>query len=201
MVSWNRENNVHYLLTNLFICAELKDKNHILEDAISLYIRKAMDEIRESKKNGYLKNIYNFFGAGMRAFTFYRILIEQLYELIRNGVSAREKKNVCDLFLRFFTVDIDLSRLKEGEDAILIRLCQANNETSHKLCSLWQMVWQCRPYRQLFYCLMAQYDANISSSGNTNSIETFVKKAIGSICTKEMQQDIYTKIRRRTKDE
>lgn len=201
MVNWNRGNNIHYLLTNLFICAELTDKSHILQEAVSRYVREAMNEIREPGKNEYLKNIYNFFAAGMRAFTFYRILIDQLYELTGDRLSLREKQNICDLFLRFFMVDVDLARLKEGEDAILIRLCHANQETGRKLCILWQMVWQCRPYRQAFYGLMAKYDANIRRSGSLNSVENFVRKALGEICTKEMQRDICNKIYRRAKDE
>lgn len=194
---WSREHGVHYLLTGLFVCVELDDKDTVLEDMIECYVSKALEEIKEGRIREYLKRIYDFFGAGMRTFTFYRILVETMYRRVQEYASQREKREMCELFLKLFAADIDLSRLKEGEDAVFIKLCMVNHAVSKKLCFLWQMVWQCRCYRQIFYELMAEYDMKISNAGAVHSVNRFVDKALGALCTEEMRSDICSKIHRR----
>lgn len=198
---WNKENDIHYLLATLFVCVESNDKIDILENAIYHYLSESIKGVREQTENEWLKNIYEFFAAGMRSFIFYRILIEKIYEFVSHEITPKTKIYVCNLFLRLFAVDIDLARFEKGEDAIFIKLCMTKNEVSDKICYLWQMVWQCRYYRQEFYSLMAYYDKRRSQSKNSCNVEGFVKKTLGDICTDEIQYDICCKIHRREKNE
>ena len=69
------------MLTGLFVCAGQKDKNDILETIISCYVDRTMEELQREKQGEYLQWESDFFAAGMRAFTFYRILIDKIYEI------------------------------------------------------------------------------------------------------------------------
>lgn len=201
MVEWNKRNSVHYLLTNLFVCAELSDKKDILENAIERYISNILKEMDVHNGNVYIDSIYDFFASGMRAFTFYRILIEKIYNRIYNKASVKEKRNICELFLRLFAVDISLTQFDKGEEAIFIKLCFTDREVSYQICCLWQLIWECRACRQMFYTLMAKYDNSVCLSDSEYKLESFVRKVFGNHCTSEMQRDICNKIHRRAKNE
>lgn len=198
---WSKENNVHYLLTTLFVCVESNDKGDILENAIYHYLCKSISGIQEHTENEWLTNIYEFFAAGMRSFTFYRILIEKIYEFADQQIIPSKKIYVCNLFLILFAVDLDLAQFEKGEDAIFIKLCTTKNEVCDKICYLWRMVWQCRYYRQTFYDLMADYERKQHQFPNSGNIERFVKKVFSTICTEEIQYDICCKIHRRVRNE
>lgn len=200
MQSWNTQGSAHYLLTNLFVCSSLNSKGDILENAIHRYVQEIMDGIERKRENEWRQNIYDFFASGIRAFTFYRILIEQLYELACNKTTPRQKRDVCYLFLSLFAVDVNLAQLEKGEDAILVRLCRTRNEVSEKTTYLWQLVWKCGYYRQALYDFLAVYDRELRKAGKDN-LEDFIEEVLGDVCTKETQRDICNKVRRRIKDE
>lgn len=79
LVNWSKDRNVHYLLTGLFVCVGQKDENRVavLKDIISCYIDRIMKELHIRKQGEYLRWEWDFFAAGMRAFTFYRFLIKK----------------------------------------------------------------------------------------------------------------------------
>ncbi|MDE7417945.1 MAG: hypothetical protein K2N44_16855 [Lachnospiraceae bacterium] len=199
---WSKEHRIHYLLTGLFVCVGLKDKNDILENIIERYIQNMMKEICDKNLGEYSSFVYDFFAVGMRAFTFYRILVEKIYALVQEGVTPREKKDICRLFLYLFSTDISLARIEDKEEAIFIKLCMVQHDVSAKICLLWQMVWQCRDYRELFYLLLARYDVKINKAGTgCCSVDRFIDKAFGAVCTKEMRNDISSKVHRRAGNE
>ena len=200
--AWSKERRVHYLLTGLFVCVGAEDKNDILENMVERYIQKTMEEIRDNEAREYLLLVYDFFAVGMRAFTFYRIMVEKLYALVQERVTPREKKAVCRLFLVLFSVDISLARIENKEEAIFIKLCMVKHDVSFKILFLWQMVWQCRDYRGWFYRLMAHYDVKINKAGaNCCSVDRFIDKAFSDVCTEDMRKDISSKIHRRAGNE
>lgn len=197
---WTKERNVHYLLTGLFVCAGQKDKNDILETIIFFYVDRMMDELQREKAGEYLCWGLDFFAAGMRAFTFYRILIEKLYELACRDSSPRNTRDICRLFWFLFRIDTQLARYEKGEDAVFIRIAMQDDSTSKQLQYLWQMVWRDRPNRDTFYSLLAEYDKEARRMPDY-SLGKFIRKAFGDICEEEIQVDIYSKIRRRSDDE
>lgn len=201
MNCWNEDYNIHYLLINLLICAEQNEKTQILQYAIHRYVYEAIKAIEQKQNNQWLKNIYNFYASGMRAYTFYRILIEKMYELMCRSTSQSQKTDICDLFLRMFAVDIDLLKYEKGKDAILIKLCLSKNQVNEKICYLWQMVWRYRSFRQAFYKLLAAYIKKQQCDNSTEHLKKFIEKALGTICTEEIQRDICLKIQRRIENE
>lgn len=197
--TWSDKTNVHFLLTGLLVCAELRDKSEIIEDFISAYVHGAMYEIQNQISGEYMQNIYEFFSTGVRAFTFYRVLIKEIYKLIK-GASSKKIKDICKLFLGLFAVDITLARVADGEDALFIKLCMTSHEVSYQLCYIWQTVWGCRQYRMTFYHLLAIY---VEKTGKKSGpkLEKFIDKVFGEICTEEIRNDICSKIQRRVKHE
>lgn len=198
--NWAKENNVHYLLTGLFVCAGRNDKNDILETIILRYVDRMMDELQREKKGEYLFWYRDFFAAGMRAFTFYRILIEKIYELKCSYSSPRNVRDICRLFWLLFRIDTQLARYEKGEDAIFILIAMQDGATGNQLRNLWQMVWGDRPNRDTFYSFMAEYDKKARQMPNYN-LREFIRKTFGNICEEARQIDIYSKIRRRSDDE
>lgn len=138
----------------------------------------------------------------MRAFTFYRILIEKIHELTCRNSSPRNTRDVCRLFWFLFRIDTRLARYDKGEDAVFIRIAMQgdNDSTSKRLRYLWQMVWQDRSDRDTFYYLLAEYDKRAGQMPSYN-LGKFIQKALGDICEEERQIDIYSKIRRRSGNE
>lgn len=200
MRKWNKEDNVHYFLVNLFICAELTEKRDILEETISLYIDGLIEELREKRENDYSKNIYDFFSSGMRAYTFYRILVEKIHNLACDASALSEKEKICQLFLRLFAVDVNIMRADNKEDALFVRLCfvdDCKHNIKYKMADLWKLVWDCRSYRQIFFCLMSIYEMKVNKEKDNRKLECFIKRILGDFCTMEMQEDICNKIRRR----
>lgn len=201
MNCWKEERNIHYLLTNLLICVDQNEMTEILQYVIRRYIHEAIKAIEKQETNQWLKNIYSFYASGMRAYTFYRILVEEMYELMCKSMSQSRKTSICDLFLRMFAVDIDLMRYEEGNDAILIKLCLTKNQANEKICYLWQMVWRYRSFREVFYKLVAIYVKKQQCDNNKEHLKRFIQKALGTICTEEIQRDICWKIQRRIENE
>ena len=154
LYGWRKEGRVHYLLTTLFVCSQLQDKNNILQDVIACYLQRTLDEMRDGKVSKYQLNLYDFLGVGIRAYTFYKILIEQLYDRIFANTSIRERRNVYGLFLRLFAIDISQSSPEKGDDVVLVKLCMVNHAAIDQICYIWQMVWQCNYYKKLLYNLM-----------------------------------------------
>ncbi len=196
--AWSRESRLHNLLTALFVCAQLNDKNDILEDIIENYIQKTLLEIRQSVSLTYQSGLYDFMGSGIRAFTFYRLLIEKLENAVNEQPSMRERRDVYGLFLKLFAIDISQSRIKNGEDAVLIMLCMTKHAISDRLCSLWRMIWQCNHFRRLVYDLMIRYDAKVKGTNSKYSVERFVDKVLSDIYPRERRLDICSKIHRRS---
>ncbi len=198
--NWSKERNIHYLLTGLLVCVGQKNKNDILETIISCYIDRTMEELRGEKYGEYLQCGSDFFAAGMRAFTFYRILIEKIYELASGNSSPRNIRDVSRLFWILFCIDTQFARYEEGEDAVFIRIAMQDDPTGARLRYLWQMVWRDRLNRENFYNLLAEYDKEASQMPNY-SLEKFIQKAFWGICDEEGQIDICSKIRRRSGNE
>jgi len=198
--NWSKEHNVHYLLTGLFVCAGQKDKNNVLETIISCYIDRTMEELQKEKQGEYLQWESDFFAAGMRAFTFYRILIEKIDKLLQIDSSPRNMRDVIRLFLTLFSIDIQQARYEKGEDAVFIRIAMQDDPTGALLRGLWQMVWQNRINREAFYYFLAEYDKRADKMSGYN-LERFIHKAFGDICEEERQMDICNKIRRRSGNE
>lgn len=197
---WTKERNVHYLLTGLFVCAGQKDKNDILETIIYGYVDRMMAELQREKNGEYLYWGPDFFAAGMRAFTFYRILIEKIYELEYRDPSPRNTRDICRLFWFLFRIDTQLARYEKKEDAVFIRIAMQDDRAGDQLRYLWQMVWRDRPNRDIFYSLLAEYDKEARRMPGYN-LEKFIQKTFGNICEEERQKDIYSKIRRRSDNE
>lgn len=196
---WSREERIHNMLTALFVCAQLNDKNDILRDVVENYIQGTLREIQEKVSLKYRSGLYDFMGAGIRSFTFYRMLIETLEEAVNKQVSQRQRWNLFGLFLRLFAIDVSQARPRKGEEVILIMLCTVRHTVSDKLCLLWRLVWECGHYRQLFYDLMARYDAKIAGTDSRYSVERFVDKVL-EVYPEEKKQDICSKIHRRARD-
>lgn len=197
---WSKENRPHNLLVALFVCAQSSDKNDILECIVKNYIEGTLKEIRKGVLLVYRSGLYDFMGAGIRSFTFYRLLIEKLEDEVNKQTSLRERWDVYRLFLSLFAIDISLSRPKNGDETILIKLCMVKHAISDRLCSLWRMIWQCMHYRQLVYELMAQYEAKTKDVDSKYSVERFVDKVLGDVYSREMRQDICDKIHRRARN-
>lgn len=197
---WSREERIHHLLTALFVCAQLNDKNDIMRDIVENYIQGTLREIQEKVSLKYQLGLYDFMGAGIRSFTFYRMLIETLEDAVNTQVSQRQRWNVFELFLRLFAIDVSQARPQKGEEVIFIMLCTAKHQVSDKLCFLWRLVWECGHYRQLVYDLLARYDVKIAGTKSGYSVERFADKVLGEVYPKEMRQDICSKIHRRARD-
>lgn len=198
---WSKERQLHYLLTTLFVCAQLQDKDKILEDTIECYIQRTLEEMNKENAFQYQANLYDFLGVGIRSYTFYRLLIEQLYDRVNEDISSMEKHTVYGLFLKLFAIDISQSNPENGEDVILIKLCMSSHTVTEYLCFLWRMVWQCSYYRKLLYHLMVLYDAKVYKTSSVYCIEKFIHKVLKDIYTKEMRKDICNKIHRRAGNE
>lgn len=197
LYGWRKEGRVHYLLTTLFVCSQLQDKNNILQDVIACYLQRTLDEMRDGKVSKYQLNLYDFLGVGIRAYTFYKILIEQLYDRIFANTSIRERRNVYGLFLRLFAIDISQSSPEKGDDVVLVKLCMVNHAAIDQICYIWQMVWQCNYYKKLLYNLMVRYDVKVYNTNSTYDIERFINKTLKTIYTNEVRSDICNKIHRR----
>lgn len=198
--NWSKEQNLHYLLTGLFVCAGQTDKNDILEAIISCYIGRAMKELQKEQFGEYLQTTDDFFAAGMRAFAFYRILIEKIDELRNEDSSPRNQRNISRLFWGLFGSDIKQARYKEGEDAIFIRIAMQENPTGEKMRKLWQMVWRDRGNREIFYFFLSEYEKKACQMKG-HSLERFIQKTFGNVCEEKWLIDICGKIQRRSGNE
>lgn len=197
--NWSRESNIHYLLTDLLVCAKQQNRNDILERVVSNYIDRSMEELQREERGEYLEGLFDFFATGMRAFTFYRILIEKIYGLAYGNSSPRDMRDVRHLFWMLFDKDIGLAQFEKGEDAVLVRLVMQEDSVGRQLRCLWRMQWRDRADRNNFYFALAKYHKKAMQMPGY-SLEKFIQKAFEDI-DEEMQMDICTKIRRRLGDE
>lgn len=198
---WSRDRQIHHLLTALFVCAQLGDKDDILKNTQECYLQRTLEEMHAGTVSKYQLKLYDFLGVGIRSYTFYRLLIDQLYDKITGKMSLREKRDISGLFLKLFVIDINQSEPQNGEDVVLIKLCMSNHAAVGQICFLWQMVWQSVYYKKLLYSLMVLYDAKIYKTDSKYTIEKFVNKVLKDIYTKEMRMDICNKIHRRRGNE
>lgn len=200
LFSWSKEKKVHYLLTALFVCAQLQDKNDILQNVIECYIQRTLEEIQNRNISDYQLRLYDFLGVGIRSYVFYKILIEQLYDRVSADASLREKKDVYELFLRLFAIDISQSSPGKGDEVILIKLCMVNHAVVDQICYIWQMVWQSNYCKKMLYSLMGQYEVKIHKTDSKYGIKKFIDKTLKDIYTREVRKDICNKIHRRARD-
>lgn len=197
--NWSKLNNIHHLLTALLVSVKLNDRADVLQTAIDKFVTETIDAIQKHRKSQFLDYIYSFFAIGVRAFVFYRILIETIYRRIHERMTVNEKRAVCNLFLNLFAADIDSAQLKNGEDAIFIKMCFVNKDISNKLCCLWRLVWNNRYYREDFYFLLGKY---VYFSGEENckgQLRDFINLVIGQNSSEEICQDVLVKILKRGK--
>ncbi len=196
---WSKERNIHYLLTVLLVCTQVLDQKEILENVIHAYVDRVLQEIYTQTRGEYMRYIKEFYAVGVRSYTYYRLLIKQIYIRLCGEV-FKKVKDICKFFIGLFAADLRFTQFKNGADAIFIKLCMTREEVSQQLCYIWQTVWQFRQYRQTFYDMMAKYIRKTSPNCGIR-LETFIKKVFGNICDEDVQEDICKKIHRRAKDE
>ena len=140
----------------------------------------------------------------MRSFTFYRIMIDKVYEFSKE---SKLREEVCNLFLILFLSDRLLACFEEEcfEEAIFIKLANTTSDIRPKLCKLWQTVWRTSRFRPVFYAELGKYFVQLDQSIREQKVQQFVHAAFSEICTEEYTSDIVRKIniqcRRIEKDE
>lgn len=191
---WSNRKNVHYLLTVLLVCAELEDRTETMENAAKQFIQEALKEIRDQRQGEYLNHIFDFFAAGVRHAAYYKAMIKAMYCESVPKPSTETADALSGLLLCLFAADIFLARWKDGEEAMLIKLCFANRETSEQLCFLWRLVWSCEDRREDFCRLLGTYVSLAGKQSCERKLRSFVKIAAGENSTSEVCEDIVTNI-------
>lgn len=199
--NWSKSQNVHYLLTTMLVCVTTAEKNKYLQYAIHTYTTQLFDAIRKGKANAFFHNRLSFFAAGMRKVIFYRILIEELYEIGRQNDSVQARSDFCLLFFELFRIDVMLSDFEENQEneSIFIKLVSIKSSFQEKLCVLWNMLWQKKNYRMLMYDFLGQYFALMPQQMRRQRIHSFVYAAMHCKYSEQACMDFITKIEIRTK--
>lgn len=191
--NWCGQKDPHRLLTVMLSSLGRADKKSYLTKAINLFLKQILNCFHKNIENEFSQHIFEFFAAGMRSFTFYRIMLDKVYEFSRD---SKLRDEVCNIFLILFFSD-RLLACSEGqcfEEAIYIKLAYTKNDIRPKLCKLWQMVWRTSKFRPIFYAELGEYFVQLDQSIREQKIKQFVYAAFSEICTEEYTSDIITKI-------
>lgn len=191
--NWCRQKEAHRLLTVILSSLGRADKKSCLKKAIDSFLEQILNCFCKDIENEFSENIVEFFAAGMRSFTFYRILLDKVYEFLKE---SKLREEVCNIFLILFLSDRLLACFEEEcfEEAIFIKLAYTNSDIRPKLCKLWQTVWRTSRFRPIFYAELGKYFVQLDQSMREQKIQQFVHAAFSEICTEEYTSDIVSKI-------
>jgi len=197
LTHWSTQKRVHPLLTVLLVARELKEES-ILRKAVKTYLDRLYYDFYE-EDNDFYDHIIDFFAVGIRKAFFYRVLIEELYELFFQNDSLPQGKNrKIDLFLILFLIDVALLTENKGkrEEAIFVKMCIAPGRVKDKLCAIWRMVWNTHAYRTEFYKVMGEYYTWLNDRKQIGNILLFIDVVLGRNVSAEAKNDVYKKIKR-----
>lgn len=200
--SWSRQKNVQNLLLAMLVCVLVENNSEYLRSALKIYMNEVFIAIQKGQSNEYTRKLLVFFAAGMRRVIFYRLLVEELYEMARRKKSRQERGDICYLFLELFSKDVLLScyELKIEEEPVLIKLVLTHNSFWDKLCFLWNMIWKEYNFRMIGYDMLSQYYVFIRDKEERKmQIEAFVKAVFNKNYNQDICQDIMRKIEMRCK--
>lgn len=191
--NWCSQREVHRLLTVMLSSLGRADRISCLKKSIDIFLEQILNCFCKDIENEFSENIVEFFAAGMRSFTFYRMMIDKVYEFSKE---SKLRKVVCNIFLILFLSDRLLACFEEEcfEEAIFIKLAYTSSEIRPKLCKLWQTVWQTSRFRPVFYAELGKYFVQLDQSMREQKIQQFVYAAFSEICTEEYTSDIVIKI-------
>lgn len=191
--NWCGQTEAHRLLTVILSSLGKTEKNNFLKKAIDIFLEQILRCFYKNIENEFSENIVEFFAAGMRSFTFYKIMLNRIYEFSKE---PNFRKEVCNIFLIFFLSDRLLACFEEKgfEEAIFIKLVYTNSDVRSKLCELWQLVWKTNKFRSVFYTELGAYFVQLDQSIREQKIKQFVHAVFCEICTAEYTSDIITKI-------
>lgn len=191
--NWCMQREAHRLLTVILSCLGRADKISCLKKAIDIFLEQILNCFNKDIENEFSENIVEFFAAGMRSFTFYRMLLDKVYEFSKE---SKLREEVCNIFLILFLSDRLLACFEEEcfEEAIFIKLAYTNSNIRPKLCKLWQMVWRTSQFRPVFYAELGKYFVQLDPSMREQKIHQFVHAVFSEICTEEYTSDIVRKI-------
>lgn len=191
--NWCSQREAHRLLTVMLSSLGKADKISCLKKAVDIFLEQILNCFSKDIENEFSENIVEFFAAGMRSFTFYRIMIDKVYEFSKE---SKLREEVCNIFLILFLSDRLLACFEEEcfEEAIFIKLAYTNSDIRPKLCKLWQMVWRTSRFRPVFYAELGKYFVQLDQSMREQKIQQFVHAAFSEICTEEYTSDIVRKI-------
>lgn len=198
---WSNEKNVHRLLSCIYACAKMPELSSVMGDAVHEYLDNLYEEMQWGRRGDFSQYLYTFYAAGMRAFTFYRIVIEYIYQIMQENLSKEGQETVIKMFWRIAVVDYNLINFGKNRDALLILLCFRNHEVHLKLYYLWEILWKQKSCRQRFYNLLARYEAERAKAGLNSRLEEFTYRIFADKYGEETAIDICNKIRRRNKNE
>ncbi|MCH5265494.1 MAG: hypothetical protein J1F02_06315 [Lachnospiraceae bacterium] len=185
---WSERKEVHHLLTVMLICNERVEQKTNLNKAIHNYLDGLFRSILRNRENDFSRRMYDFFAIGMRNFTFYRIIIEEIYEFAK---LQKTQKEAVKLFLLLFSCDVTLAKITK-EEAIFVKLVYSNSVIRTKLCELWRMAWNKHAFREIFYLELGRCFVNRGDDRECE-IERFIASAFFEL-ESEYKEDLEIKI-------
>ena len=197
---WSTQERVHSLLTVLLVAGELQEER-ILRAGIKTYLAKLYYNF-EKEDDEFFDHIVDFFAVGIRKAFFYRILIEEIYELFfAEDTLSQHKDRKITFFLMFFLIDVKLLAEGKGgrEEAILVKMCISPNSAKDKLCAIWRMMWHVYSYRRGFYQLLGEYYRWLDNERLRKNIVLFIDMIFGKNVSLKTKNDVYKKIQRNAK--
>lgn len=200
LAHWSTQERVHPLLTVLLVAGELQEER-ILRAGIKTYLARVYYDF-EKENDEFFDHIVDFFAVGIRKAFFYRIMIEEIYELFfTEDTLSQHKDRKITLFFIISLIDVKL--LVEGkggrEEAILVKMCIAPNSAKDKLCAIWRMVWHAHSYRWEFYQVLGEYYRWLDDERLRKNIVLFIDVILGRSVSLEAKSDAYKKIQRNAK--
>ena len=199
--SWSKSQNIHCLLAAIYICVILEDKGEYMRQALCTYLAELYRAVQKRRNNEFVKEKINFFAAGMRKVLFYRLLIEELYDMSQQNTTKRELNDMCILFFELLCADIMLSHFDEEieEEAVFVKLVSIKSSFRTELCFMWNIVWKRREYRIIFYDVLGQYFSFMPSWVREEKIQCFVNAAFMEEYTAKSRADFVARINMKTK--
>jgi len=197
LAHWSKQERVHPLLTVLLVTRETDGEEKILRQAMNTYLY-VIYYGSYKKEQQFLNHLVDFFAVGIRKVVFYRLLIEELYDMFFKEGRMKNKYKDLDLFLSLFLIDIILScgNDKKKEEAILIKMCVVENAAKNKLCEIWNKMWKTHRYRANFYQVLGEYYKRLQNEILRKRILVFLDIVLGDSVSREKKYDIYIKIKK-----
>lgn len=194
--SWSKSQNIHHLLSTIYISVILEDKREYIHQALHTYLAELYKAVQKRRNNEFVREKINFFAAGMRKVLFYRLLIEELYEMSQQNTTIQESNDMCILFFELLCADIMLSHFDKEieEEAVFVKLVSIKSSFRMKLCFIWSMVWKRREYRAILYDVLGQYFSFMPSWTREEKIRCFVNAAFMEEYTTKSCEDFVRRI-------